>query len=215
MTNLEQPSSAQNFFSGPPVFAPVSFSFDLQRLRQHCFDHIFPLESVQQGVGFGGWSVLSANGSYKDGWQKGHVAFDMAERSDTMEHLNKLGLLDREFNVPTEICTGYMLELIQSITEKGFSPRRARVIRLTAGYSSALHRDYPPEHNFYRLHVPIITNEKCFFECERGIAHLPADGNALVIRVNQLHRVINNSTQDRYHLVMDAAVTPEIVELLA
>ncbi len=210
----KEPSANRRLITGPPVFATIRFGFDLDLLRKHCLDHVFSLPSIQQGPGFGGWSVLSSNGSYTDGWQKGHMAYEMDSPQKTTQHLADLGLLGKRYDQPTEICFDYLAEVINVIRSSGVDPRRARIIRLSANSACLMHRDYRPDVPYFRMHVPIITNELCYYECELGISHIPADGNAHVIRVNQLHRVINESNQDRYHLVMDVTVSEDIAALL-
>lgn len=186
--------------------------FDIEKLQAHLRDHVLPLEPVRQSPSFGGWSVLSANGSYRDGWQQGHkVLTAETTLEQARENLSGVGLKrPHEYKVPTEICHGYLLDLISELEQAGLYPRRARIIRLTPGMGSSWHRDCPDHHDAVRLHIPIITNEGCFFETETGRAHLPADGNAYFLRVNRMHRVMNNGTEYRYHFVADIRDTRHV-----
>ncbi|MBN8540660.1 MAG: aspartyl/asparaginyl beta-hydroxylase domain-containing protein [Deltaproteobacteria bacterium] len=179
--------------------------FDIQKLREHLEKHILPLESVQQSSSFGGWSVLSSNGSYKDGWLMGHkvIASEMSKEA-LNENLKNEGFLEIEnYKHPTEICHGYLKEVADFLLSSGLNPRRLRMIRLTKGLRSSWHRDGPDNRYFVRLHVPIITNEGCIFETEEGSVHLPADGASYFLKVNRMHRVSNSGDADRFHLVMD------------
>ncbi len=187
------------------IAAPLKLTFDINRLREHVEKYVIPLEPIRQSNSFGGWSVLSSDGTYKDGWHMGHV---LIEKESRTEDINK-GLAEMgarpsaEYVYPTEICHGYLLEVIEEIKKLGFRPRRARIIRLSSGLASSWHRDSPEHSRFVRLHVPIITNADCFFEIEGDKEHLPATGQAYLLRVNRLHRVVNRGPEDRYHLVMD------------
>lgn len=70
-----------------------------------------------------------------------------------------------------------------------------------------------------RLHVPIETNSGCWFELEGRRLHLPADGSAYLINTSLMHRIGNEGTSPRTHLVSvlfsrsDATIHP--VALLA
>lgn len=187
------------------ISAPLNIVFDVGLLRDHIEKYVKPLEPIKQSSSFGGWSVLSADGTYKDGWHMGHVLIDKDAASEAIyDGLAKMGARPTsEYVYPTEICHGYMAEVIESIRSLNLNPRRARIIRLTAGLASSWHRDWPEHSRFVRLHVPIITNTGCFFEVEGDREHLPATGQAYLLRVNRLHRVVNQGHDDRYHLVMD------------
>jgi len=187
------------------IYQSLATDFDIEKLVKHLKSVVFPLDPQMQAPAFGGWSVLSSNQNYRDGWHRGHVLINKDTRiEDLTKNLKQLGAKPwSEYVYPTEICSGYLLEVIDSIKAKGFSPRRARIIKLCARSASAWHRDAPDDFPLVRLHVPIITNPECFFEIETGRCHLAADGNSYLIRVNRIHRVVNGGETDRYHLVMD------------
>ena len=42
-----------------------------------------------------------------------------------------------------------------------------------------------------RLHIPIVTNEYCFFVIEDKIVRYPADGNYYIIDTTKHHTAIN------------------------
>lgn len=153
---------------------------------------------------FGGWSVLSSNGSTLDGWlQGGKLLISTKENPVTPEQRKQLIKHFDSYTVPTEICCGYLAEVIQKIRDLGLSPRRARITRLSASGVSDWHYDAAPSDYSVRLHVPIITNPKCFFQTRGGAEHFEANGLARIIYVNQEHRVLNQGDTDRFHLIMD------------
>lgn len=187
------------------IFEKWETKFDIEKLRDHLEKFVLPLESVQQSPSFGGWSVLSSNGDYKDGWLMGHKVIS-AEMTKEMlnENLKKAGFNSIEtYKHPTQICHGYLKEVADFLLQSGLNPRRMRLIRLTKGMSSSWHRDGPDNRYFVRLHVPIITNPGCLFETEEGPGHLAADGSSYFLKVNRMHRVSNQGDADRFHLVMD------------
>ena len=66
----------------------------------------------------------------------------------------------------------------------------------------------PPKTCYYyhqdpskRVHIPLITNEKCFFVVADEVIRLPADGNYYVIDTTKLHTFVNASFEDRIHIV--------------
>lgn len=189
------------------IYEKLNFIYDVEKLKQHLKDHVAGLPITSQSPSFGGWSVTSSNGDFRDGWGQGHLVFEanqFTNKNELLAELKKHSVLpSHAYSIPTEICHGYLHEVVKDIAERGFVPRRVRIIRLPAKASSAWHRDQPDEVFGIRLHVPIETNSYCFFECDEGKAHLPADGSVYVLRVNRMHRVYNDGDTARYHLVMD------------
>lgn len=180
--------------------------FDIAKLRGHLEKHILPLAPVEQAKYFGGWSVLSSDGTYRDGWGTGHVCF---------KYVNGVMVFDdekgrqqgvrptTEYTYPTDICHGYMQEVIEQIQAMGLNPCRARVSLLKPGGATSLHRDAAETKYAVRLHIPIITNPLCTFESEGESVHMPADGSAYLVKVNLLHQAFNRSRENRYHLFMN------------
>lgn len=196
------------------IYEKLNFTFDVEKLKQHLKEYVMDLPITMQSPTFGGWSVTSSNGDFRDGWGQGHLVFKTKEftnREDLLSELKKHSVLSsHKYCMPTEICHGYLHEVVKDIAARGFQPRRVRIIRLLAQSSSDWHRDHPDQVFGIRLHVPIETNEHCFFECDEGKAHLPADGSAYLLRVNRMHRVYNDGQSSRFHLVMDVDDTMNI-----
>lgn len=191
------------------IYEKWGAKFDIKKLQEHLLNHVLPLPPVEQSKSFGGWSVLSSNGSYQDGWHMGHkVIKDQMEGAVLDKELEGIGAKSiMEYKVPTEICHGYLKEVMDTLLPSGLHPRRARITRLTKGLHSSWHRDGPDNRYFVRLHIPIITNPGCIFEAEENgqheSAHMPADGSCYIIKVNRMHQVRNEGTEDRFHLIMD------------
>ena len=186
------------------IFEKIDLHFDVERLRQQLVESIFPLLPHMESESFGGWSVLSSNGSYRDGW-KGAEAFkkDFMPGATIDEKLAAVGAKRSSAYIHnTEICQGYLAEVIDTIRAAGLTPMRARISMLKANGKSTIHRDAADHEYAVRLHVPIVTNEKCFFKTEEGSVHLPASGDAFLLRVNRWHQVTNESDSDRVHLIM-------------
>ena len=194
------------------VYEKLDFSYDIEKLKKHLQDHVLNLPITEQSSFFGGWSVTSSTGDFRDGWSyEGRTFIEnnhFATAAEYTEALKKQKILTSfDHKHPTEICHGYFMEIIEDLQERGLKPRRVRVIRLHSQSSSTWHRDLPDHIYGVRLHIPIITNPHCFFECEAGKEHLVADGSAYLLKVNRMHRVINNGDTHRYNLVMDVTDT--------
>jgi hypothetical protein len=185
----------------------IPLGFDISRLQKFFLESILPLPPAVRSEAASGWSVLSATGSYLDGWQMDFLPYNGPLNRNpewlptTHEEQNVVSMQD--CSRPTEICRDYMAEIIQRIEDLGFYPRRARIIRLPSGRSGNWHQDGSKSHYQVRLHIPILTNSRCFFETEEGEVHMPADGNGHFVHINRRHRVRNEGDQDRFHLVMN------------
>lgn len=195
------------------IYEVLPFQFDIEKLKKYFYEHVVQYKPTMQSTYFGGWSVLSVNGSYKDGWAPGHKIYDPSfmKGHSVEEKLNVIGDTPlQDYKYPTEICTGYLADVMKQIDEAGFNPRRARLSVVLAQGASELHRDALDHEYAIRLHVPIITNQGCTFHTEDESAHLPANGKAYVLRVNRMHQVFNRGVTDRLHLIMSVKDTKRI-----
>mgnify|MGYP006241490137 FL=1 len=52
-----------------------------------------------------------------------------------------------------------------------------------------------------RLHIPIITNDKCFLVVDDEVVRTPVEGNFYVIDTTKIHTAVNASFKDRIHLI--------------
>ena len=52
-----------------------------------------------------------------------------------------------------------------------------------------------------RFHIPIKTNDKCFFIVDKEVIQFPADGNHYILDTTKNHTAINASKEDRIHLI--------------
>lgn len=73
---------------------------------------------------------------------------------------------------------------------------RTRVLVLHPKTCYSLHRDTSK-----RIHIPVVTNEKCWMIVNKEIMHLPADGRYYEIDTTQEHTALNGSWEARTHIV--------------
>lgn len=194
--------------------------FDHGKLLADVKQHVFPLgQQVIQGEefetpqynGFGGWSLQSQTGSWRDGFEffqneEGTTLEDVffpknANNYTTLKYFNITHSMN--YNRPTEACVGEIKQVLDQIESLGFYPRRARVTCLRAGSKSLVHRDGPKQEYMARIHIPLITNKDAVFISDGINLHMEA-GKAYIVWVNDWHQIRNDSDQDRYHIIMDA-----------
>jgi len=73
---------------------------------------------------------------------------------------------------------------------------RVRLMNLKSKTCYSYHKDQGK-----RFHIPIITNENCFFVVDEEIKRFPADGNYYILDTDKKHTAINASWYDRIHLI--------------
>jgi hypothetical protein len=192
--------------------------FDHTKLVEDVKQHVFPLGAqIIQGEeyetpaynGFGGWSITSRTGNWRDGWEffqndegeamevyfpkndNNYKALKFFDIAHSMEHKN-----------PTEACVGEIASIVSQLEDLGLTPRRVRVTCLKAGSKSLVHRDGDGNQYMARIHIPLITNPKCVFICDGVTLHMQA-GKAYAVWVNTWHQIRNDSNEDRFHLICD------------
>lgn len=89
-----------------------------------------------------------------------------------------------------------------------------RLLNLKIGASIKPHRDHELafEKGEARLHFPVFTNEAVEFYIEDELLRMN-EGECWYINANLTHRVANNGSADRIHLVIDCEVNDWLEEL--
>jgi hypothetical protein len=81
---------------------------------------------------------------------------------------------------------------------------RAILVMLVKGGGIAKHLDGGPSLKIpKRIHIPIITNDKCFFTIEDEIKNLKVGEVWEINNSEKLHGVSNEGDEDRVHLIVD------------
>lgn len=76
---------------------------------------------------------------------------------------------------------------------------RIRIMRLAPKTCYTLHTDREE----FRYHIPLVTDEKCFFLIDNQVYRMPNVGQLYKFRTNAEHTAVNASFQSRTHLVFD------------
>jgi hypothetical protein len=201
--------------------------FDHDKLVADVKQHVFSLGAqIIQGEeyeteaykGFGGWSITSRTGDWRDGWEffqnddgeamevyfpkndNNYKSLKFFNIAHSMEHKN-----------PTQAYVGEIASVVKQLEDLGLYPRRVRVTCLKAGSKSLVHRDGDGSEYMARVHIPIITNKKCVFISEGTTLHMEA-GKAYAVWVNNWHQIRNDSEDDRYHIICDFYDTKGITQ---
>ena len=74
---------------------------------------------------------------------------------------------------------------------------RVRLMKLMPKTCYSWHHDQSK-----RIHIPLVTNEKCLMVVEDKAFHIPADGNYYLIDTTKKHTAINGDFKlERIHLI--------------
>lgn len=208
-------------------YEELDFKIDLERLRKDVREHVFTLgDQVVQGEeyetpqyhGFGGWSILSRNADWRDGWEviQTHAGNTLESFFPTQEMITKAYKYfniahSLEYDKPTQGYVRYIREIIEQLKEMGLTPRRVRVTCLQPHSKSLVHKDAETTEYMARLHIPLWTNNKCVFICQGEHLHMK-EGKATLVWTNLWHQIRNDSDEPRYHILMDVYDTKKITQ---
>lgn len=73
---------------------------------------------------------------------------------------------------------------------------RTRIMKLNPYQCYSYHVDPTP-----RMHIPLITNDRCFMIVDDILYRYPADGNSYWVDTTKIHTAVNASTEERIHIV--------------
>lgn len=192
----------------------LNLKFDIDKLRSYFEEVIRPLEPVFNGRSYHGWSLLSDDGDWRSGFHHGSQVYDKSGENQFDEETwkNKKYKFDTEFDQKTSLYQGYAKEVLDKLESIGLYPRRARIVGLPPQTSTNWHRDHQDNIYWARLHIPILTNEKCVFKTESETVHMRADGSCYLVDTACMHQAFNDGDTDRYHLIMQVWDTGHISE---
>ena len=104
--------------------------------------------------------------------------------------LTEVSHREDEFIVPN-----FKISYTNSIL-KNLSMFRSRVMTMREISCYSYHQD-----STKRIHIPLVTNDKCFMVIDDIVHRYPADGNYYIVDTTKMHTFINGSWEDRVHIV--------------
>jgi hypothetical protein len=139
-----------------------------------------------------------------DDWYQHHEGF---KGNSAIPLISVNGAINNDFTgemLATEALkkSEYLQQVIASF-EEVFG--RSRLMKLDASFEVPLHTDI--NYHWYkrvRIHIPIITDPAVIFHCDDKQVHM-GEGECWIFDTWKEHRVVNNSTKDRVHLVIDTS----------
>ena len=85
---------------------------------------------------------------------------------------------------------------------------RARYLTMLPSAAYRMHID-----SGWRLHIPIITNDNCFFFHKDEMPYyMKADGSSYIVSVDHMHTAMNLSEENRTHIVMGISNPQKLIE---
>lgn len=164
----------------PHAFIQLPFAFDVERLQ-------FELDQFDDSTWMAHPSRLNGNSAIPLVSLQGQDNDDFSGRMIPTPHLARCEYMQ------------------QSMASFGEVLARSRLMRLAAGAEVSPHIDF--NYHWYtrvRIHIPIVTNPQVIFHCGDQQRHMQA-GECWIFDSWREHRVVNDSDQDRVHLVIDTS----------
>ena len=94
--------------------------------------------------------------------------------------------------------------VISKLTNSDCKIIRFIITNLPANTTVDTHRDAAYSFKAYnRVHIPIITNDKVLFTVDDETINMPVGEMYEINNGDKLHGVVNNSNQDRLHIILD------------
>lgn len=184
----------------------IDFNLNLTGLLEELEQIKAEFPPIMRSQNVGGWALQGAKSpSYKEGWSFAFCPYNgPLNRGPTWtpqseEERNSPPIQD--YTIPTEAAKPQFRALLEHLEALGLNPRRARIILLKPNSTMVWHQDGSPRIYQTRLHIPLVTNENCFFENDSGKAFMPADGSGYLVPINNMHRAANLGDSIRYHFV--------------
>jgi hypothetical protein len=109
-----------------------------------------------------------------------------------------------EFIILNKVFKGtYMEQVINEVTEVAKNANvkigRVRLMMISQKKCYSLHKDFEE----FRYHIPLITNDKCFFVVGDTVGRMPVEGQLYRFNTRQEHTAVNASLSTRIHLLFD------------
>ena len=149
---------------------------------------------------------------YPDDWNKYTFRQDLFPMHSKTKTIPVLYDADYEVGVSKkssfykifESSIEYATKKISELTKSNCSIIRFIVTNLPANTVVDSHRDKANSFKLYnRVHIPLITNDKVLFTVGEETINMAVGEMYEINNNDQLHGVVNNSNQDRLHIILD------------
>lgn len=192
---------------GALVLRFPEIQFDIQELKDFYTEisKTYPKTvPVVKNPEYGGWTLLSDSGDYRDGWQQGGAYVAGGRRFEKLAAHDTQTVGTQLFQYPEA------QKALNTFFSLGLKPIRTRIAEIESGGRLNWHIDYPdPVFNVrWRAHLVVITNESARFkwrrtpESEVRELALPDDCHLYLVRVDVEH-CVESKAGVRVHLISD------------
>jgi hypothetical protein len=201
-----------------PIFCSKhpEWYFDVEEMRR-CLNEIIDEINYQNSdspIGLKGIAIQSQNGEYTDGF-KGNLTMQYPDYMDQdtydpdpklwtiLEVVKQQGLYHPlDYVKPTIAYRGIFKDIIEFFESKGIHTSRARLSVRPPKDSLKKHSDG----NFFRIHIPIDTGnfKMCWDDRASSGKQSFELGCVYLCNVHRYHYTENDSTDPRWHLIIDA-----------
>jgi len=178
---------------------PIDYTIDRERFK-NSFDIL--LKRIEVAYTDNSW--FSVNLTHLPGLT-GSDRWNLYSGNHSAVHANNVSETDFTEHLAEmeDLYIGQVIRDIQNL-HSGVFQGRIQLVWLGPNQKYPLHRDL---HTTSRYHVPVITNEKCFWvfkkDSELYSLHMPADHRVWFVDPTQiLHTFVNDSNTARCHLIM-------------
>lgn len=170
----------------------LNLKFDIEKLKKDFQNIESKLINKGSSFRFPIQGVANRNESYDS--LVGHFYGKEFSESDVNT------VLDIFNNTETKKC-------VETIT-KYTDTCRARYLTMLPSQTYRMHND-----RGWRLHIPIVTNEECYFFHKGEMPyHMVADGSCYIVSVDHQHTAMNLSEENRTHIVMGIDSPEKLIE---
>lgn len=132
---------------------------------------------------------------------------------DKTEHYDQYGHTSEKFYKWTEVCEycPYIIDLIKSLPYRSFG--RVRIMKLSPGGYIMPHSDGPGR-IFGPVNFALTQPEGCkFIFKDYGVVPFKV-GRGFMLDIGIPHIVVNDSNENRYHIIIHGNPTPEMINLI-
>jgi hypothetical protein len=203
LSNSWKPGSVpKNLWKSDWPWAPVKIDFDLltvhRELKQLRYFFVPHRDNDKiDSYGHDGWEALTLHG----------IDYDKTEHWDRYGYRSEP---EYRWTEVAEYCP-HIVEQIKKLPYQSFS--RVRIMKLKAGGYIMPHIDGPGR-IFGPLNIALTNPIGCKFIFKK-YGEVPfKPGMGFLLDIGEEHCVVNNSSEDRYHIIVHGASKPEIRNLV-
>lgn len=137
--------------------------------------------------------------------------FNNTKLEDVTNHNNKT-LVQRKFHILKDVDDYHeVITSYSKLNKFSYTLEIAETLRKTLDFNSITYRSIEPNtcYNWHTdpgkicYHIPLITNQGCWFIYEHRSFHMPATGEIYIVNNSRPHTFVNAGDSPRIHITFD------------